>query len=71
MIQIQEDGWTLTLANGRDLTINGHGITKVYRVNDMSADELQGFALGWAGYGKMVRADSPLQEQAYPVYLPM
>jgi hypothetical protein len=68
MIQIQEDGWTVTLTNGRDLTVSGFGITRIHRVGDMSADELVGFALGWVAYHKMVRADSPIQVEPYPVF---
>ena len=71
MIQITEGDWVFTLANGRTLTISGQGITKVYRMNDITPDQLQGFALGWVAYNKMIRAESDLLEEKYPVYAPM
>jgi len=68
MIQVTQDGWVLTLAHGRDLTINGYGITRTYKIQGMSLDELQGFMDGWSAYHKMVRADSPIQAEPYPVF---
>ena len=71
MIQVKQDGWTFTVVNGRDLTINGEGITRVYKVQDMRASEVEGFALGWVAHVKMLRADSTVEQDRYPVYAPM
>jgi len=68
MIQMQSDGWTVTLANGRDLTIHGFGITRVHRVDNMTPDVIQGFLAGWVAYHKMVSADSPIQSEPWPVF---
>lgn len=70
MIQIQEGGWTFTLDNRKVLTISGHGITKNHRHDGMTADQLHGFALGWAAHTMMVTTNSDVDQDRYPIYAP-
>ncbi len=71
MIQISEDDWTFTLDNRKVLTIHGNGITKTHRHDGMTPDELQGFAKGWAAHALMLSVNSDVDQDRYPVYLPM
>jgi|WetSurMetagenome_2_1015567.scaffolds.fasta_scaffold1543100_1 hypothetical protein len=70
MIQITEEGWTFTLDNRKVLTIHGQGMTKTYRHDGMTPDQLQGFAKGWVGHALMVSVNADIDQDKYPVYLP-